>query len=461
MQIKEEIKTTGYFWLPSTPDRQVPGTLTIREGGEIELEIMGLIKDMTIGNHCDLPRIVGFIERYGLITLDSCQYVKGNNYNYQLYRLLFYCHKALFGVAYDNNEDILLNTFQFSVEGLNEWVNVSGIKVDDQWDNQTATITYEKPNEIELYLSNDIKLLITFSWNQPTVSITEAKITQNTYLKLVSEKERSLEDFMGIAYKINTFLCFAMDQIVSIKEISVTANTIQEDMGHGQSITKRIHLYFKSNLYLQNPPKVYRIRVLFRYSEITNKLEKIVNNWIDSYDELKPAFDLYFSTKTGSYKYLQGQFLALVQGLETYHRRISDEKLMNENDYKQLSETLINNCPETHKKWLEGKLKYGNEISLRKRIEYLIEPFKENLGTSKERKKLISTIVDLRNYLTHYDNSLESKVPDVDRLYSLCLKLEAIFQLNFLQLLEFTPEEIKRIIHNSSELKQKLGLNLN
>jgi hypothetical protein len=42
-------------------------------------------------------------------------------------------------------------------------------------------------------------------------------------------------------------------------------------------------------------------------------------------------------------------------------------------------------------------------------------------------------------------------------LLVLYLKMEAIFQLNLLQVLGFTPQEIKSILKNSYKLKQKLS----
>jgi hypothetical protein len=153
---------------------------------------------------------------------------------------------------------------------------------------------------------------------------------------------------------------------------------------------------------------------------------------------------------------LEGKFLALAQGLETYHRRTSNEKLMDEAVFKELTENLIKQCPEENKEWLSGRLKYGNELSLRHRIKNIIEPFKEFIGTSKEQNKLISTIVDTRNYLTHYDKSLESKAASGRDLWWLCLKMEAIFQLRLLQVLGFTQEEVQSVFDHSHELQKKL-----
>jgi ApeA N-terminal domain 1 len=40
MRIKEEFKKSGYFWIPSTSERRVPGTLHISDGSAIELELI-------------------------------------------------------------------------------------------------------------------------------------------------------------------------------------------------------------------------------------------------------------------------------------------------------------------------------------------------------------------------------------------------------------------------------------
>jgi hypothetical protein len=129
---------------------------------------------------------------------------------------------------------------------------------------------------------------------------------------------------------------------------------------------------------------------------------------------------------------------------------------MDEAVFKELTENLIKQCPEENQEWLSGRLQHGNEVNLGRRIKSIIEPFKEFLGSSKERNKLIRTIVDTRNYLTHYDKPLESVAASGRDLWLLCLKLEAIFQLHLLQVLGFTNAEVKSVFDNSHELQQKL-----
>ena len=161
-------------------------------------------------------------------------------------------------------------------------------------------------------------------------------------------------------------------------------------------------------------------------------------------------------SKVGTQTYLEEKFLILTRGLEAYHRRASNEKVMNEAEFDELVENLINHCPEERKEWLEGKLKHANEVNLRKRIKRLIEPFKDLFGNNKKRKKLINWIVDTRNDLTHPNPPLEPKAAKGRDLWILCLKMEILFQFHFLQLIGFSEDEIKSIVNNCSDFKYKM-----
>lgn len=463
MRIKEEFKKSGYFWLPSAPDRKIPGTLIITDGGNIELEVVGLFDESIEGlnkalnGKDELERIIGHIEKHGLVSLEDCFYKNKNISFGGISKSSVLVNKALLGVAYDDKEIVLINTFKFSVEGIDEWVDISGIKVEHEFEKRTASITYSPPAEISINLNNGMKLLIIFSWSRPGFPITtEAKISQKTYFKLVSEQERPLNDFISSAYKITTLLGFAIDRTVCLEQVSVTSNAICQNIGENKTVPVSISLYYSSLPYTKNEPKIDRHRMLFRFGQIREDAERIINNWFDAYDVINPSLNLYFSTKTGAQKYLDGKFLALAQGLETYHRRTSNEKLMGDATFQKITEDLIKQCPEENQEWLSGRLRHGNELNLGRRIKSIIEPFKELIGTSKARGKLIRAIVDTRNYLTHYDNSLESEAATGRDLWLLCLKMEAIFQLHILQVLGFTHAEAKSVFDNSYELQEKL-----
>lgn len=341
---------------------------------------------------------------------------------------------------------------------MDEWVGISGINVENDWDNKTATISYNPPEHITYSLDNDMQLEICFAYTLPGVpNIIEAKITQRAYFKLKSETLRPLSDFTEIAYKLTNLMCFAIDATVTLKNVSATSSEIQREIGEGKFYPVPVNIYYPSIPHSENVPNKSWHQMLFSYRVIKPNAQDVFNNWVNAYEILSPALSLYFSTKVGAQKYLDGKFLALAQGLETYHRRTSDEKLMDSYEFNSLVSTIIEKCPDNYLSWLQGRLMHGNEINLGKRIKLIIEPFKNHLGSSKERSKLLRKIVDTRNYLTHYSEDLKDNAAEGKELWYLCQKMEVIFQLHFLKVIGFSKEEISSVIENCYPLKQKLG----
>ena len=190
MRIEDEYVKTGYFWLPGQEGEKIPGILTIKDGGDIELEVVGLFESNTksLNSDDDLQRIIGHVEKDGLVTLDNCFYTQKNHSFGGISKSKICVHRVLSGVAYDENEPVTFNTFSFSVDCLDEWIGISGIKVDRDDENKTATINYKPQENIVYFLDNGMKLEICFAYTLPgSPNTTEAKITQNTYLKLSSE----------------------------------------------------------------------------------------------------------------------------------------------------------------------------------------------------------------------------------------------------------------------------------
>ena len=460
MRIEDEYVKTGYFWLPDQDEKKIPGVLTIKNGGDIELEVVGLFDDSikSLNSDDNLDRIIGHVEKDGLVTLENCFYTNKNISFGGISKSKICVNKVLSGVAYELNEIVTFNSLSFSVDCLDEWVRISGISNDSDRKNRTATISYIPPEKISYVLDNGMKLEICFAYTLPGFpNTTEAKITQRVYFKVSSEELRPLSDFTEIAYKLTNFLCFSIDATVTLKDLSATSKEIQRDGGDGNKYPVPVKVFYPSIPFEKNAPDKSWHRMLFTYETIKSNAQDVFNNWLRAYEIMAPALSLYFSTKNGAQKYLDGKFLALAQGLETYHRRTSVEKLMDSSEFDSLVSTISESCPEEHAEWLSGRLMHGNEINLGKRLKQIIEPFKDKLGSSKERSKLLRKIVDTRNYLTHYSENLKDNAADGEELWVLCQKMEVIFQLHFMKVVGFSDKEIESVVENCYPLKQKLN----
>ena len=431
MRIKEEFKRSGDFWLPSEPDRKERGVLSISDGGAIELEVDGRFNvepEAPLRNRWE--QIVGNIkknEKNEFVTLDDCYYKTPTTDGRSLIGVV---GRVCTGEGY--NGESCFNAVTFSVEGIDEWVGKSGFEFDFQHEKYDEIISYQCPKDIPINLvDKGMQLSIIFGWTPPGIpAIKEATIRQKTYFKLVSKEDaRELDEFVSIAHKITTFLCFAIDKMVSLDSMKATSKDLCRDIGQGQTKDIPINIYYPSQPYSTDEPKIHQHDMLFGFGQIQNDAGRIINNWLEAYERLNPTFDLYFSTQIGK-PYLTVKLLTLVQGLEAYHHR---EKSLEA--YRQR--------------------KAGN---LHEKIEDVIEPFKGVIGNENKRRELIDKIKKTRNYLTHYDRCSESKAAEGQDLFDLCLKMELLFQLHFLQLIGFSPEQIDSLLAKSIPLSWKRWL---
>lgn len=459
MRVYKKFEKSGYFWLPIKPDEKLPGTLKISESAEAELEIIGVFGDQ-IGSFNDKPqieRINGLIEGGKLVTLDECFYKKRSINLGGISKSIVHVNFVFVGVQYEDKEEIKFSSFKFSVEGLDEWLSISGIKVEYDWETKSASINFQPPEEIPIKLTEDIDLSFTFGWTLPFFdNVTEVKITQKAYIKLVSKKLLPLQDFIFLTFKLNNFLCFAIDQTVTIDSVIAYSYELKRKIENDKEYEVPIEVYYLSLPFSETIPKVDWHTMLFRYGDVADNLQETLVKWLDAYKRIEPAFNLYFASRSGAHKYIDGKFLSLVQGIETFHRRTSDETVMPDTEFNNIVEALITACPEAKRKWLEGRLKYSNELSLRTRLKQIMKTFKSLYSSGKEQKVLINQIANTRNYLTHYDKSLENKACSGLQLFELCMKMECLFQFHFLKEIGFSEQQIKLIAENNYKLKQKL-----
>lgn len=454
------IEEAGYFWLPSTPDSRLPGTLHISERGRITLDVIGMFGDpvqaFTVNG--SLKRIVGLVKSQ-YVTLDSCNCKKQNLNFGGISRSIIDARVAYLGAAYGDEETVTFSKVRFSVEGLDEWLFITGLEIEHNFDDLSATIRYKPPRKIPIRLPGDIELAFGFSWSLSGggTEFKEAKISQKASMSLVSSNGMPLETFLSIISKLTNFLSFAIDKTVMLESVTGFSTELTREREGAQREQVPIRIYFESTSYNEVAPKISWNDMLFRYDQVKDQLEEILAKWFSNYETSEPAFNLYFAYKFGAQRYIDGRFLSLAQGIETLHRRNSTKTVMPPAEFSNLVQELLKSCPSDRKEWLNSRIAYSNEISLRQRLVEMIEPFQLIYGTEERVSLFIRGVVDTRNYLTHYDERLSEKAArgGVD-LWRLCMKLEVLFQLHFLRLMGLSNEFIANIVNTVESVKWKL-----
>ena len=457
LRLDERIEASGSFWLPEEPDRKFSGVLCISDSGNATLEVREETRQITFPIEEGI-RIVGRMDQLGYVTLEECisrSFSSGLSSTWS-----FYVRYVLVGVGFEDGETPHFEQVQFSVEGLSDWLGISGfnIPLEEYSSNQgQITISFRIPNSIEVPLSEDLDMEFCFGVTFPSIRrvITEATMSQNAYIRLKSRNHLHIDDIVELSLKIRNFLCFAIGQTVSIRTFTVHTDTIRREYDDSQMVPIRV--YFQSPQHPDEAPEIREHRMLFRYPEIKDDIGSMLVKWLDGYEIYNPTLSLYFTARFDFVMYLVVRFTNLTQALEAMHRRTSDKTVMQVEEFTSIQDSLLTQCPANQKVWLKTRLQYANELSLRQRLKRLVAPFREWFGNSESREAFVGKVVDTRNYLTHYDQGLACRAAGGQDLYDLCEKLDALIQLNLLKAIGFSDDAIRLVVNGPySPLKRKL-----
>lgn len=89
-------------------------------------------------------------------------------------------------------------------------------------------------------------------------------------------------------------MCFAMDEVVAMKNVSAMSSEIQRDVGDDKQYSVPIKIYYQSIPYSEKVPKRNWHEMLFSYGVIKDNVQQVFNNWISVCEYLYPAFSLLF-----------------------------------------------------------------------------------------------------------------------------------------------------------------------
>jgi hypothetical protein len=112
--------------------------------------------------------------------------------------------------------------------------------------------------------------------------------------------------------------------------------------------------------------------MLFNYSEIANRLDDVLGNWLAKANMLEPVLFGYFGPLYHPEMYLEQKFLAYAQAIESYHRRVFDGPGIPPEIYSKIIPEIMAIAPKEHNDWFDSKLGY-NEPSLRQRLKALLK----------------------------------------------------------------------------------------
>ncbi|MBK0127493.1 hypothetical protein IAE30_27515 [Pantoea sp. S61] len=455
MRIEEEIICEGEFWLPDSDDYRVIGKIIINNEEAMRVDLYGFLERGNFSSESKrYPVILGVVEKLGELTLLN-SFVSVFNISFSgVNRSKIITNMIYSGVHLTEPEKNFFKECRLKCDYLDEWMDTPGITVDTKYPDEKHTISYSKPKAISSSLEDGTIVQIDYEYTLPGYPVLkEAGYTQQAFIKIIPIKSMELSYFTSFAAKLSNFITLSLPDN-GLSEIT-SFSCIMGNKESKNSIC--VNVFYKS-LSSVNKRKINANDMLFKYKNIAASFNCILNKWINSYTQIESAIQLYFSYIAGRQTLIEARFLTLAQSLEILHRNTTSEKYIDEGKYDELVNTLIENCPETHRKWLMGRLLTGNELSLNNRLINLFMPFHEHLGGKRGVEKIARKTTATRNYLTHYSPLSKREAVNGEALVKLIFVLEIVILFHLYTIAGLNNENFHRLLtETANPLKMKLG----
>ena len=305
----------GYFWLPGDEDqsRQVPGMLAVSEAGRVTLETFGYYSDNPLSlahgslglTDSKLAHIFGYTTKRGAITLVGAVVIhfrmstmtRGAAFNCTS----FVVDNLLTG-GFFNKDEPFFDRLACKIEGLHEWLGVSGFTTERE--SNSTSITYQRPPPLPFQISDDIEgefgLEHSISFHAPAgIKIPEARYS--AYIKLsTSTTPWTTEDVLSWAFRMRNFISLGTGAPVAITAL---VGWLQKD---GQEVAKEtnreepVEIFCESVQHsLKSNTNFHPVFMNFTYKDLDDGHSDSIKAWIDLCSEWSQPVLLFFDALYG------------------------------------------------------------------------------------------------------------------------------------------------------------------
>jgi hypothetical protein len=187
------------------------------------------------------------------------------------------------------------------------------------------------------------------------------------------------------------------------------------------------------------------------------------SRWFEVYPKIHMPSELAISVFASEKLWLHVEFLSLMQALEGFHRALYEGLYMDEQGYASVKKALGDAIPAElspdHKDALKSRIRYGNQVSLRKRLTTLCELLPQEIRRAilGGEGKIPGSWIDTRNYYTHWDEELRENVLGTREMYNANVRMRVLLRVLYLNLMGIPHESISRALTNHSHDSQHVA----
>lgn len=150
-----------------------------------------------------------------------------------------------------------------------------------------------------------------------------------------------------------------------------------------------------------SPQVTYREDLSFTHDEI-GEFQALLDKWSELEKQIEPIVDLFLSSVSGTSGVLENIFLNRIQGIEGFHRAFRGGRREDPTVYDARKQRLLEGIQGDDQSLLKRVLKFGNDLSLARRLHILDEELR-----AKDIKTItvcdLDSVAHTRNYYSHYE----------------------------------------------------------
>ena len=353
----KEQSFTGLWWLPSTPDVTLSGTLDLTSDGRATLRLVGMLSENygAYNNPTEYPLVLGFSDSGKMITLVEAATNGFSIHAPGMPTEELIATLVLIGAHFQDPADLVVNTAYAEFTHLPDWIGPGAVQ--DNHDPDHFQITWTRPSF-------------------PSASVGDTTIGISPGFKVTGDgiRERGIEPKFSIRFEREGALePTVRERIRPFQNLLtlgvgrpnvITAVRFKTSRGETARDGDLIEAVFR----VDAPPPARRAPsthdMLFALRHVESDFEPFVQGWYRVHAELEDVCNLYFTTLAEGGP-LEVQFLNLVRAVEVFDRLRNGNQVLPKDDHRAMVREIVEAVPDVHRDWLKEKLAFSNEPTLR------------------------------------------------------------------------------------------------
>ncbi|WP_326552880.1 HEPN domain-containing protein [Micromonospora sp. NBC_01813] len=408
------IDQLGLFWLDGHPDDALSGRLLFDPSSGIELSIVGMFDNLALSEARSIRRIIGWIGSQK-VTLEDA-FISGSTQRSPGVSDCRFRANRLFVGAHLEGDTPTFKTVEFTASNLDSWIGISGISEYWNWEHRSSNVpdynyrlNYRRP-EPEVCDFTRGRITIDYAHEQGGNEIHGVNFRQWPVVRVEYGDPQQFDVVRKDVGRFQSLMSLCIDEHPEMDGFILTHPEIRAKLLDGSDGGQQRIEFLAPPLRYTEPTRrkpVHRFEMLLDYHSLGG-IDRVAA-WLDSADRFQRSLDSFMSIKHGRPMYAENRFLNVTFAAESFHEVIIGGHYMNEDAFKNLLDSYLSNTPEEHQHWLLGKIQYGNEPPLRKRLHQLatrsVEATRPIIG---DRDRWAFVVATVRNELTHLSSERRS-----------------------------------------------------